>query len=86
MLEPYAAYGYDARMSEMRKVTVNLPAELVDDLPQASGKSLTEAIRAALVDYRHGLACDALLALRGKVQFSRSWEELRGKHDQDKEW
>lgn len=68
----------------MRKVTFNAPAELVDDLPEISGQTLTDAIRTALREYRHRLASQRLLAAKGTIKFSESWQELRGKFDDER--
>ncbi len=62
---------------------MNLPADLLEGLPEASGQSMTEAVRTALAEYRHSLACDKLLALRGKVKFGATWQELVGKYDDE---
>jgi len=70
-------------MSAVRKVTMNLPAELIDDLPQLSDKTMTEAVRIALTDYRHKLACQNLLELRGKIEFGATWQALVGKYDDE---
>ncbi len=68
-------------MSEMRKITAMLPAELVDGAMQASGAGLTETLREALRDYSHRAASRSLLAMRGKVKFGADWRDLRGKDD-----
>jgi len=70
-------------MSAMRKVTVNLPAELVDDLPEKAGKTLTEAIRTAVREYRHRLASQRLLAAGGTSKCDETGEELAGTHDDE---
>lgn len=68
-------------MGDIRKITINLPGGLVDAATGASGKGVTETIREALREYNHRWACRELLALRGKVQFASTWQELRGKDD-----
>lgn len=69
-------------MSALRKLTLNLPADLVDDLPSVSGQTMTAAIRTAVQDYRHRLASQRLRALQGKVDFGATWQELAGKDDE----
>lgn len=61
---------------EMRKITVNLPAKLLRGLGE-NGENLTDTIREALKAYRHRQACQALLALRGKVKFDMTYEEMK---------
>lgn len=68
-------------MGEMRKITVNLPADLVDGSLRVSGKNLTETIREALAEANHRWACRRLLELRGKVRFDLTHEQLAGKDD-----
>ena len=68
-------------MTEMRKITVNLPAHLLDATLSGSGRGLTEVIREALEEYNHRQACRRLLQLRGKVKFALSYEQLAGKDD-----
>ena len=68
-------------MTEMRKVTTFLPADLVDAALGVSGLNLTETLRAALRQYNHHAASQRLLAARGKVSFELDWQALRGKDD-----
>lgn len=56
----------NSRMSEMRKITAFLPAELVESAMKSSGAGLTETLRQALRDYNHRAASRNLLALQGK--------------------
>ncbi len=66
-----------------KKVTMNLPVDLVEDAPSFLGKSsLTEAVRDALREEMHRKACRELLALRGKIDFKYSWQELRAMDDE----
>ena len=69
-------------MSEMRKITAFLPAQLVESAMETSGAGLTETLRQALRDYNHHAASQKLLAMRGKVKFDSDWRELRGKDDE----
>lgn len=70
-------------MSAVRKITVSLPAHVIDGATAASGKGLTETIRDALLDYNHAWASRRLLELHGKVMFGATWQELRGKSDDE---
>ncbi len=68
-------------MSEMRKITAILPAQLVDCAMEISGSGLTETLREALRDYNHHAASQRLLGMRGKLKFEMDWRELRGKDE-----
>jgi hypothetical protein len=71
-------------MGEMRKITVSLPASLVEASLHTSGKGLTETIREALAAQNHAWACRQLLAMRGKIDLRADYAELTGKDD--REW
>lgn len=63
---------------------MNLPIDLIERAPKYLGKSsLTEAVRDALREELHRQACRELMALRGKVKFQYSWQELRAMDDED---
>ena len=66
-----------------KKVTMNLPVDLVEKAIKYLGKSsLTEAVRDALREELHRKGCQELMALRGKVKFDYSWQELRAMDDE----
>jgi len=44
---------------------------------------VSETVREALARLAHVRASQRLLALRGKVQFDMTWEEMRGKDDEE---
>ncbi len=54
---------------DIRKITVNLPADLVERTLAHTDQNLTQIIREALQLYNHRRACQALLDLRGKADF-----------------
>ncbi len=64
-------------MAKARKVTVELPAELLEKAQQASGTGVTQTIRAGLQLIAASRIYDQLLRLRGKVRFSRTSDELK---------
>jgi hypothetical protein len=64
-------------MANTRKVTVELPAELLDKAQQASGSGITQTIRTGLQLVAASRAYVRLRQMRGKVRFSRSLEELK---------
>jgi hypothetical protein len=64
-------------MAKARKVTVELPAELLEKAQRASGTGVTQTIRAGLQLIAASRTYDQLLRLRGKVRFSRTSDELK---------
>ena len=60
-----------------RRVTVEVPAELLSRALRATGAGVAQTIRAGLELIAAGGACERLLQLQGKVQFSRSLNELK---------
>ncbi len=64
-------------MPTARKVTVEIPDELLEKAQKASGTGITQTIRAGLQLLAASQAYDRLLHLRGKVRFSHTFEELK---------
>ena len=64
-------------VSTMRKVTVQLPAALLDRAQRFSGESLTATIRRGLELVAAGAAYEELSKMKGKVTFSIDWRKLR---------
>ena len=62
---------------ETRKITVEVPQALLEKAQQASGAGITETIRTGLQLLAASQAYESLRQLRGKVRFSRTWEELK---------
>jgi hypothetical protein len=60
-----------------RKITVEIPQDLLEKAQQASGRGITQTIRTGLQLLAASQAYDNLRQLRGKVRFSRTWEELK---------
>lgn len=71
-------------MGELRKITVNLPSTLVDEVTSFSGKGLTETIREMMQEYRDRMAWERLASFRGKVDLG-DWRALRGKDEEEKD-
>jgi len=63
--------------AEARKITVEVPADLLSRAQKASGTGITQTIRAGLELIAAGRAYERLLQLQGKVQFSRTLEDLK---------
>jgi len=66
-------------VSSVRKITIAVPAELLERALAASGESLTATVCTGLQLVAAGQAFVRLRARRGKVRFSRLLSTLR--HD-----
>jgi hypothetical protein len=65
-------------MSEMKKVTAFLPADLLSSCQDFTGMGVTETLKLALKDMAAKRAYERMLELRGKVQFGGvTLDELR---------
>ena len=64
-------------MQRARKITVEVPAELLEKAQRASGSGVTQTVRAGLQLMAASEAYTRLLQFRGKFRFSRSVEELK---------
>ena len=64
-------------METARKITVEVPQALLEKAQEASGTGITQTIRTGLQLLAASKAYDRLLQLRGKVRFSRTFEELK---------
>ena len=63
-------------MQRARKITVEVPPDLLEKAQRASGRGITQTVRAGLQLMAASEAYAQLLQFRGKVRFSRSVEEL----------
>jgi hypothetical protein len=64
-------------MSSVRRVTANLPSELLDDAMRATGKGITETLVEGLEQVKRHRAYERALALRGQVALSIDLEQSR---------
>ena len=64
-------------MAKARKITVEVPEDLLKKAQRASGSSGTQTVRAGLQLMAASEAYTRLLQFRGKVHFSRSVEDLK---------
>jgi hypothetical protein len=64
-------------MKTARKITVEVPEELLRKARRASGAGITQTIREGLQLVAASLAYARLRQLRGKVRFSRTAAELK---------
>lgn len=60
-----------------RKITVEVPAQLLERAQRASGAGITQTVRSGLQLIAASRAYARLRQLRGKVRFSRTLPELK---------
>ena len=64
-------------MAHAKKVTVDLPEDLLRRAQKATGEGITATIRSGLRLVAARDAYEELRRLRGRVRFSVDWRELR---------
>jgi hypothetical protein len=64
-------------MGPARKITIEVPADLLEKAQQATGAGITQTIRTGLQLVAASQAYARLRELRGKVRFSLTYEELK---------
>ncbi|MBI1892788.1 MAG: hypothetical protein HYS14_01555 [Candidatus Rokubacteria bacterium] len=64
-------------MRSVRKVTVELPRELLRKAQKATGEGTTATIRKGLELVAASRAYEEIRRLRGRVAFSVDWKKLR---------
>jgi hypothetical protein len=64
-------------MDAARKITVEVPPELLERAQRASGSGITQTVRTGLQLVAASQAYDRLRQMRGKVRFSRMLSELK---------
>jgi hypothetical protein len=64
-------------MGTARKITVEVPAELLETAQKASGEGITQTVRIGLQLVAASRTYAQLRQLRGKVRFSRTARELK---------
>jgi hypothetical protein len=64
-------------MGTARKITVEVPAELLETAQKASGEGITQTVRTGLQLVAASRTYARLRQLRGKVRFSRTARELK---------
>jgi hypothetical protein len=60
-----------------RKITVEIPVDLLEKAQRASGTGITQTVRAGLQLIAATRTYDRLRQFRGKVRFSRTVDELK---------
>jgi hypothetical protein len=68
-------------MAITRKITVDVDSAVLE-AARPEGAGVAETVRSALARQARALAWERLGALRGKVKFDLSWQEMRGKDDE----
>lgn len=71
----------NAGMSQMRKITVEVPEELIASVQAGAGVGVTDTVRQALEFMRQRQALQRLRAMRGKVRFGIDLMALREQED-----
>jgi Arc/MetJ-type ribon-helix-helix transcriptional regulator len=64
-------------MGTARKITVEVPQELLEKAQEAIGAGITQAVRTGLTLVAASRTYDRLRRMRGKVRFSRTAAELK---------
>jgi hypothetical protein len=64
-------------MENARKITIEIPADLLDQAQQATGSGITQTVRMGLQLVAASNAYAQLLSAQGKVKFSRTLAELK---------
>jgi hypothetical protein len=70
-------YGIIERMETARKITVEIPATLLEKAQEASGAGITQTVRTGLQLLAASRAYNRLRQLRGKVRFARTLAQLK---------
>ncbi len=66
-----------SRMGSTRKITVELPPDLLEKAQRATGSGITQTVRNGLELVAASQAYTRLRQLRGKVRFSRTFADLK---------
>jgi hypothetical protein len=64
-------------MGTLRKITVEVPADLLEKAQQSSGSGITQTVRTGLQLVAASRTYARLRQLRGKVRFARTLAELK---------
>ena len=72
-----AVYGILGVVETARKITVEVPPELLEKAQRASGSGITQTVRTGLQLVAASHAYAQLRQLRGKVRFTRTLPELK---------
>jgi hypothetical protein len=70
-------YGILSVVQTARKITVEVPSELLEKAQRATGSGITQTVRTGLQLVAASQAYARLRQLRGKVRFTRTLAELK---------
>jgi hypothetical protein len=73
--QPYI--WYDLHVGESRKITVEVPGDLLDRAQAAIGEGITSTVRRGLELVAATRSLQQLRSLRGKIRFTIELDELR---------
>lgn len=68
---------HDLRMDEIKRVTANLPADLLQEARIATGKGITETLIDGLLLLKRSRAYEMAMALKGKIDLDIDLEASR---------
>ena len=68
-------------MAKKRKITVEVPADVLRRAQKVSREGVTATVRRALETFAGSEVYDRLLELRGSVRFSESLDQIREDRD-----
>ena len=66
-------------MSETRRVTANLPTDLLEAAMEVTGRGITETIVEGLTQVRRRRFYERAMALRGKLKLDIDTDKTRGR-------
>jgi hypothetical protein len=68
-------------MGRTKKITVEVPADLLKKAQKATGEGVTDTVRQGLAKLARSEIYEQIRALRGKVHFTESLESIREDRD-----
>jgi hypothetical protein len=68
---------HDLGMDEIKRVTANLPADLLQEARVATGKGITETLIDGLLLLKRSRAYEMAMALKGKIDLDVDMEASR---------
>lgn len=68
-------------MTRIRRITANLPEDLLRDAMEVTGKGITETITEGLNQLRRRRFYEKLMALKGKIHLDLDIDEARGRNN-----
>lgn len=64
-------------MSKFKKITLNLPSDLLREAQDITKEGITETIKSALIELKNKKAREQLVNLRGKISFKLDLNKTR---------